>query len=167
MDREARNAILIENRSGRVSQVPIDPTETIFQGDMVYLANNLATKMTAAGDAADFLGVSDHTNPQYTAGSLTQNYTKPYINVVQSALVAMIAGAAETLYPFQALRMVTDPQHVRATTNAAEVVGIVDPGWAGGVGKLVAIGDLVKMWLKVPAGLQVWGPRVEADLFIT
>lgn len=166
-DREARNAIKIENKSGRVSQVPIDPTETILAGDMVYLSAGLATKMTAAGDAADFLGVSDHTNPQYTAGSLTQNYTKSYTNVVQSGLVEMIAGANETLNGFQGLEMVTDAQHVKSTATAANIVGIVDPGWAGAAGKAVLIGDYVKMWLKVPAMLQVWGPRVEAETFIS
>jgi hypothetical protein len=167
MIREARNAILIENKSGRVSQVPIDPTETIYQGDLVFLDTGLATKMTAAADAADFLGVSDHTNPQSTAGILTSDYTKSYINVVQSGLVGMIAGAAETLTAFQPVRMITDAQHVRSTTTAAEVVGIVDPGWAGAAGKTVAIGDLVKIWLKVPARLQVWGPRVEAEMVET
>jgi hypothetical protein len=167
--REARNAIKLENRSGRVSQVPIDPTETIFAGDMVCLAagNKLATKLTTAADAADFLGVCDHTNPQYTAGSLTTNYTKPYVNVVQSGLVEMIAGAIETLDPWQAVEMVTDAQHVKSSTTAANVVGIVDPGWAGPTGKAVIVGDYVKFWLKVPAMLQVWGPRVEAETFIT
>lgn len=161
--REARNAIKIENKSGRVSQVPIDPTETIYQGDLLFLDSGLATKMTAAADAADFLGISDHTNPQTTAGTLTSDYTKSYTNIVQSGLVEMIAGAAETLTGFQALEMVTDAQHVKSSTTAANVVGIVDPGWAGAAGKAVVIGDYVKMWLKVPSRLQVWGPRVEAE----
>lgn len=164
MDREARNAILIENRSGRVSQVPIDPTETILQGDMVFLDSGLATKMTTAADAADFLGISDHTNPQATAGTLTSDFTKSYINVVQSGLVAMIAGASETLSAWEELEMVTDAQHVKSTGTAARVVGVVDPGWAGAAGKAVVAGDLVKMWLKVPARYQVWGPRVDADM---
>ena len=34
-----------------------------------------ATKMTAAADGALFVGVADHTNPQYTAGS-DADYTK-------------------------------------------------------------------------------------------
>lgn len=167
MTREARNAILIENKSGRVSQVPISGAETIYQGDLVFLSAHLATKMTTAADASDFLGVSDHTNPQYSAGVLTSDYTKAYINVVQSGLVGMIAGAVETLQGFQSLKMITDAQHVRSTAVAAETVGCVDPGWAGAAGKLVAIGDLVKMWLKVPARLQVWGPRVVAEAIET
>jgi hypothetical protein len=161
--REARNAIKIENKSGRVSQVPIDPTETVYQGDLMYLSAGLATKMAAAANGQNFLGVSDHTNPQTTAGILTSDYTKSYLNIVQSGLVEMIAGANETLDGFQALEMVTDAQHVKSSTTAANVVGIVDPGWAGAAGKAVVIGDLVKMWLKVPSRLQVWGPRVEAE----
>lgn len=157
--REARNAILIEDKSGRVSQVAIDPTETIYQGDMLKwdAANHRATKMAAAADAATFLGVADHTNPQYTAGTLTSNYTIPYTNVVQSALVRQIAGKAETLHAFDTLEMVTDAQHVQKTATAANVVGVVDPGWATVAGKTVAIGDEVKLWLKVPKGLCAFG----------
>ena len=167
MEREARNAIKIENKSGRVSQVPIDPDETIYQGDMVFRSAGLATKLTTAADAAEFLGVSDHTNPQRTAGILTPDYTKSYINVVQSAMVEMIAGANETLRGFEGLEMVTDAQHVKSASTSSHIVGIVDPGWAGAAGKAVVIGDPVKLWLKVPAHLQVWGPRVDAETYIT
>lgn len=164
MIREARNAIRIENKSGRVSQVPIDPTETILQGDLLFwdADNGVATKLTAAADAADFLGMSDHTNPQYTAGILTSDITKSYLNVVQSGLVSVIAGAAETLEAFDTVEMVTDAQHVKKTSTPANVVGRVDPGWAGTAGKTVAIGDEIVIWLAVPAQYQVWGPRVEA-----
>jgi hypothetical protein len=161
MIREARNAIKIEAKSGRVSQVAIDPTETILQGDMVKFvsASGNATKMAAPADGATFLGISDHTNPQRTAGTLTQDYTKSYINVVQSGLVSLIAGAAETLKPFQSVEMVTDAQHIKSSATAANGIGIVYPGGAGRAGKAVAIGDEVKVWLKVPTTLQVWGPR--------
>lgn len=160
--REARNAILIENKSGRVSQVPIDPTETILQGDMLKWDGTLhvATKMAAAADGANYIGVSDHSNPQLSAGSLTSDYTKSYLNVVQSGLVRMIAGFAETLYPFDTLEFVTDAQHTKKTATAANVVGVVDPGWAGAAGKAVVIGDDVKMWLKVKDDFQVWSGRV-------
>lgn len=159
--REARNAILIENKSGRVSQVPIDPTETILQGDLLMwdATNHVATKMTAAGDGANFLGVSDHSNPQYSAGTLTSDYTKSYLNVVQSALVRQLAGAAETLYALDTVEMITDAQHIQKTATAGNVVGVVDPGWAGAGGKTVAIGDEVKVWLKVPNARQVWSGR--------
>jgi len=164
MIREARNAILIENKSGRVSQVPINIAETILQGDLMVLTAGLATKATTAASGATFLGVSDHTNPQSSAGTLTTDYGKPYINIVQSGLVAMIAGASETLTGFQPLEVITDAQHVKSSATAANVVGIVDPGWAGPTGKAVVIGDLVKMWVHVPSKLQVWGPRVAAEV---
>ena len=159
MIREARNAIKIENKSGRLSQVPIDPTETILQGDLLFwdAGNAKATKMTAAGDGATFVGVADHSNPQYTAGTLTSDYTKSYLNVVQSGLVEMIAGAAETLAPFQAVEMVTDAQHVTGSVTAANYVGFVDPGWSGAAGKAVVIGDSVKIWLKVKSTLNAFG----------
>lgn len=153
MIREARNAVKIEDKSGRISQVPIDPTETILQGDLLAMntSTHVATKLTAAADAAEFVGMSDHTNPQYSAGILTSDYTKSYVNVVQKGLVSMIAGAAETLTAFQSLEMITDAQHVKSSVTAANQVGVVDPGWAGAAGKTVAIGDEIKMWLRVPA----------------
>ena len=159
MIREARNAIKIEAKSGRISQVPIDPTETILQGDLLKWDGTArkATKMTAAADGATFMGMSDHTNPQASAGSTTSDYTKSYLNVVQSALVSLIAGAAETLYPFDIVEMVTDAQHIQKTITAANVVGVVDPGWAGTAGKLVAIGDEVKVWLKTRAAYTGFG----------
>jgi hypothetical protein len=159
--REARNAILIESKSGRISQIPIDPTETIMQGDLLKWdnANHRATKMTAAADGPTFLGVSDHTNPQYSAGVLTADYTKGYTNVVQSGLVRMIAGAAETLHAFDDLELVTDAQHVKSTATPANAVGVVDPGWATVAGKVVAVGDEIKLWLKVPLLLSGFGPR--------
>jgi multidrug resistance efflux pump len=158
-NREARNAILIENKSGRVSQVPIDPTETVLQGDLMKwdAANHRATKMVAAADAATFLGVADHTNPQMSAGTLTADYTKAYTNIVQSALVRMIAGFAETLYGFDTVELVTDAQHTKKTATAVNIIGVVDPGWATVAGKTVAIGDEVKLWLKVPKLLTAFG----------
>lgn len=162
--REARNAILIEDKSGRVSQVPIDATETIYQGDQMMWdgTNHRATKMTAAGDGANFLGLSDHTNPQYTAGTLTSDYTKAYTNIVQSGLVRQIAGAAETLYGFDPVEFVTDAQHVKKTATAANAIGFVDPGWATAAGKTVAIGDEVKLWLKVKPVWSAFGPAGDA-----
>ena len=160
-NREARNAILIEGKSGRVSQVPIDPTETILQGDMMKWdgTNHRVTKMAAAADGALFVGVADHTNPQMSAGTLTNDYTVAYTNIVQLALVRMIAGFAETLHAFDTLEMVTDAQHTKKTATAANVVGVVDPGWATNAGKTVAIGDEVKLWLKVPNTYVGFGGR--------
>lgn len=162
MIREARNAILIESKSGRFSQVPIDATETILQGDLLYWDTSAkrATKLTTATDGVYFVGVADHSNPQYSAGILTSDYTVAYTNVVQSALVRMIAGANETLQGLDILEMVTDAQHVKKSSTAGNVVGLVDPAWAGaGAGRAVLIGDEIKLWLKVPSAYQVWVGR--------
>ncbi len=152
MIREARNAVLIESKSGRISQVPIDPAETIYQGDLLMWdgTNHRATKMTANTDGANFIGISDHTNPQYSQGILTSDYTKAYVNVVQCGLVRLIAGNAETLYGYDTVEFVTDAQHVKKTATGANVVGVVDPAWASAAGKTVAVGDEIKVWLKVP-----------------
>lgn len=159
MIREARNAVKIESKSGRLSQVPIDPTETVLQGDLMKWDDTLhvATKMTAAADGATFMGMSDTTNPQYSGGTTTSDYTKAYINVVQLALVEMIAGAAETLHAYNTVEFVTDAQHVKKTATGANVVGVIDPGWATASGKLVAIGDPVKIWLRVRAAYNAFG----------
>jgi hypothetical protein len=161
MIREARNAVKIEAKSGRISQVPIDPTETILAGDMMQwdAVNHRATKLTAAADGAEFCGISDHSNPQATAGSLTSDYTKSYTNLVQLGLVVMIAGAAETFHGWDDVEMITDAQHVTATAVPGQAVGYIDPAWAGSAGKTVAIGDPVKIWLKVPAKYQAFGGR--------
>lgn len=162
MIREARNASKIAAKSGDLSQLPIDPTETILQGDLLFWDTSLklATKMTTAADGATFCGVSDHSNPQATAGSLTSDYTLPYTKVLQIGLVEMIAGAAETLTAFQPLEMVTDAQHVKSSSTATQIVGVVDPGWSGGgVGKTVAIGDVIKMWLRVDSDYMAFGGR--------
>jgi environmental stress-induced protein Ves len=160
-NREARNAILIEAKSGRISQIPIDPTETILQGDMMKwdAAQHRVTKMAAAADGALFVGVADHTNPQMSAGTLTADYTVAYTNIVQSALVRMIAGFAETLYGYDTVEFVTDAQHTKKTATGANVIGVVDPGWASVAGKTVAIGDEVKIWLKVPNTYVGFGGR--------
>ena len=55
---------------------------------------------------------------------------------------------------FDTLEMVTDAQHVQKTATAANTVGVVDPGWATAAGKTVAIGDEIKLWLKVPKRLR-------------
>ncbi len=162
MVREARNASKIEAKSGRISQLPIDPTETIMQGDLLFWDTSLklATKMTTAADGATFVGVSDHSNPQTTAGSLTSDYTKSYLNAIQIGLVEMIAGANETLTAFQPLEMVTDAQHVKSSSTATQIVGVVDPGWSGGgAGKTVAIGDTIKLWLRVDSDYMAFGGR--------
>jgi hypothetical protein len=147
--REARNANKIEG--WRLSRVPIDPTETIYQGDMLAwdTANRRATKITVSGapSGATFVGVADHTNPVQTTGMLTSDTAESRMNVLQQGLVEMIAEATETYYPFDTLIVGNNAQSVKkGSTNA---VGFVDPSVAA-TGKAVTAGDYILMWLKVP-----------------
>lgn len=149
MEREARNANKIEG--WRLSRVPIDPTEAIFQGDMLAwdVANRRATKIAVSGapSGATFVGVADHTNPVQTAGALTSDTQDTRMNVLQQGLVEMIAEASETYFPFDTLIVGNSPQHVKkGSTNS---VGFVDPAVTA-TGKSVTAGDYILMWLKVP-----------------
>lgn len=147
--REKRNAIKIEG--WRVSRVPIDPTETILQGDMMAWvdATKRATKLTAAASGAQFCGVSDTSNPVETAGTLTSDTAESRINLVQQGLVEMIAGEIMTVFPFDLLTVGADSQTVIKTgASAANKVGVGDTAYGAG-GKTFAVGDLVKMWITV------------------
>lgn len=149
MSRESRNAILIEN--WRVSRVPIDPTETIYAGDMMVwdAGNARATKATAAS-AGTFMGVSDHANPVPTSGILTQNQQLSITNIVQSGLVEMEAGEElANCKPFEIVTVGADAQTVVKTgaTNNNKV-GFLDTTCNG---KTYAIGDRVPIWLVVSA----------------
>lgn len=147
--RERINRVKIEH--WRLSRVPIDATETIYQGDLLVwsTALKLATKGTATS-AASFLGMSDTTNPIETVGStrFLSDSSKAYVNVIQTGLVELIAGTSETIYPFDTLVVSSDAQTV--VKGASNPIGIADPGWAGTAGKAVVAGDLVKFWLRVP-----------------
>lgn len=147
--REKRNAVKIEG--WRVSKVPIDPTETILQGDMMAWvdATKLATKLTAAVSGAQFCGVSDTTNPVETAGTLTSDTTKPRVNLIQQGLLEMIAGESMTVFPFDLLTVGADAQTVVKTgANSANKVGVGDPAY-GQSGKAFVSGDLVRIWITV------------------
>jgi len=147
--REKRNAIKIEG--WRVSRVPIDPTETILQGDMMAWvdATKLATKLTNAASGAQFCGVSDTSNPVETAGTLTSDSAQARVNLVQQGLVEMIAGETMTVYPFDLLTVGADSQTVIKTgATSGNKVGIGDTAY-GASGKAVVAGDLVKVWVTV------------------
>lgn len=155
--REKRNAIKIEG--WRLSRVPIDKTETIFQGDMLAWvdATKLATKLTGTS-GAQFLGVSETSNPVETIGSPTflSDTQNARVNVMQQGLVEMIAGESMTIFPFDKLTSGVDAQTVLKTgAVSGNMVGLVDPA-VGNAGKAVVAGDVVKMWLQVPDLLRVW-----------
>lgn len=149
MDRDKRNASKIEG--WRLSRVPINPAEEIYQGDMLAwdVSNRRATKITVSGapSGATFIGVADHTNPVQSIGMLTSDLQDTRMNVLQQGLVEMIAEATETYYPFDTLIVGNSPQHVKK--GATNTVGFVDPSVTAS-GKAVVAGDYILMWLKVP-----------------
>lgn len=154
--REKRNSVKIEG--WRVSRVPIDQTETIYQGDMMAWvdATKTATKLTAAASGAQFCGVSETSNPVETVGSLTSDTAKPRINLLQQGLVEMIAGETMTVYPFDPLTVGADSQTVVKTgATSGNKVGLGDPAYGSG-GKTFAAGDLVKLWITVKDAYRVW-----------
>lgn len=152
--RERINRVKIEG--WRVSRVPIDPTETIFQGDLLVWStgNKRAQKQANVSgwtEAATFVGMADHTNPVETAGStrFLSDQQSSTMNVVQFGLVEVIIGEAVTIYPFDKLTMGADAQTVLKTgATANNQVGYVDPAY-GAAGKAVTSGTVIRMWLKV------------------
>jgi hypothetical protein len=148
--REAINRVKIE--LARLSRVPVDQTETIYQGDLIVwdVANKRATKAVAASGST-FMGMSETTNPIETAGSSTflTDLQSPRINVIQKGLVEVIAGENVTLYPWDLVKIGADAQKVLKTgATETNFVAVVDPNFAGTSGKAVVTGDLVKVWLR-------------------
>lgn len=154
MTREAINRIKIEQ--WRVSQIPVDSAETIYQGDLMVwdVANRRATKGTAAS-AGTFCGMSDTTNPVASASATLADTASKRINLVQQGLVEVILGESVTLYPFDMVTIGADAQTVLKTgADANNMVGYVDPK-VGAAGKAVVSGSLINIWLKVPAAYKV------------
>lgn len=159
--REKINRVKLEG--WRVSRVPVDPAETIYQGDLLVWSSgsHIATKPTATSgwvDAASFVGMAEKSNPVETAGSTSflSNPTSALMNVLQFGLVEVIMEEAVTVYPFDNVIMGADAQSVRKTgaTNSNRC-GIVDPAY-GASGKACSAGDLIRIWLKVPDNQRVF-----------
>lgn len=149
--RESINRIKIEH--WRVSRVPCNTAEDIFQGDLMNwdVANKRATRLTGSASAANFIGMSDTKNSVETAGSSTflSATTTPRLNIVQSGLVEVIWGTTETLFPFD--EVVIDPSASDAQTvrkGSTNPIGVVDPAY-GSAGKAVTAGDIARIWLQV------------------
>lgn len=155
--RERINRVRIEGF--RLSRVPIDATETIFQGDQMVWNDSLhlATKQTGAS-GSQFIGISDTTNPIETIGSsvLLSNPSSARINVIQQGLVEQLVGTTDngaTYRPFDTVIYEGDAQSVKK--SASNPIAFVDPGWSG-TGKVVATGDIVRLWLAVPAAYRAF-----------
>lgn len=154
--RESINRSKIE--AWRVSRVPVNPDESIFQGDLLVwdAANHRATKGTAAS-AATFIGMSDTKNQVETAGSpsFLGDTKSSRVNVLQQGLVEVIWGVSETVYPFD--EVIFDSAVNNAQTckkGSTNPVGIVDPSY-GAAGTAITSGTLVKIWLRVPNAYRV------------
>jgi len=148
MIREKRNSVKIEG--WRLSKVPIAAANEVFQGDLMTWNASLKHARQASGssgDAATFIGVAETTNPIPSTGVLLTELQDVKINILQQGLVEMIAGAAETYYPFDTITIGADAQTVRK--SAGGVIGIADPS-VGAAGKALAAGDYVLLWLRVP-----------------
>jgi hypothetical protein len=146
--REKRNAVKIEG--WRLSKVPIAAADEVLQGDMMKWDSSSHQAKVASGssgDAATFIGVAETTNPIPSLGVLTSVLTDPKINILQQGLVEMIAGVAETVYPFDTVTIGADAQTVQK--QASGIIGIVDPS-VGALGKALSVGDYVLIWLRVP-----------------
>lgn len=159
--RERINRVKIEG--WRVSRVPINSSETIYQGDLLVWStgSKYATKPTATSgwvDAATFVGMAEGSNPVETAGStrFLSDIASARMNVLQMGLVEVIIGEAVTLYPFDKLTLGADAQTVLKTgADANNMVGIVDPAY-GTSGVAVTSGTVVRMWLRVPDTYRVF-----------
>lgn len=159
--RERINRVKIEG--WRVSRVPINPSETIYQGDLLVWVsgNHRAEKPTATSgwvDAANFIGMAEKSNPVETAGStrFLSDQTTTIMNVLQMGLVEVIIGEAITIYPLDNLTLGADAQTVLKTgATSNNRVGLVDPAY-GASGKAVSAGDVIRMWVKVPDAQRVF-----------
>jgi hypothetical protein len=146
--RESINRVKIEH--WRVSRVPCNTAEDIFQGDLMCwdTVNKRSTRLTASASAANFIGMTDTKNSMETAGSTTflSATTTNRLNIIQSGLVEMVWGATETIFPFDEVVIDADAQTVKkGSTNP---IGVVDPAY-GSAGKSVTAGDLARLWLQV------------------
>jgi hypothetical protein len=152
--RESINRVKIEG--WRVSRVPIASAQAVHQGDLLVwdAANRRAIPATSASGAS-FLGMSDTKNPIGTAGSpeFLSDSATPRLNVIQQGLVEVIAGATETLYPFDEVVLGADAQTV--VKGSSNPIGVVDPS-VGSTGKAVTAGDLIKIWLRVANAYRVF-----------
>lgn len=147
--REILNKVLIE--VFRVSRVPCDPDETIYQGDLlVWDGDNKRATKAVSTSGAEFLGMSDTTNPIETAGStrFLSDSKSARLNVVQKGLVEVICDENVTIYPGDWVKLDDNAQKVvKSGATSSNGIGIVDYSY-GAAGKAVTTGTLIKIWLK-------------------
>lgn len=146
--RESINRCKIEH--WRVSRVPCNTAEDIYQGDLLAwdVTNKRATRLLSSASGANFIGMTDTKNSMETAGSTTflSATTTNRLNVIQSGLVELVWGVAETVFPFDEVGIDADAQTCKK--SGTNPIGVIDPAY-GSAGKAIASGDLVRVWLQV------------------
>jgi hypothetical protein len=124
------NNVVIEKE--RVSQVPIDVTVNINQGDMMKFIETTRTVIPmAAGDAGSqaaseqFVGVSNDTNP---ITSIKQPIPDARIAIITRGIVRFTADDNGLYFPGDAVTIGADPQKVRLTSQSGNnIIGFVAP----------------------------------------
>jgi hypothetical protein len=124
------NVVKIEKE--RVSQVPINPATSFNSGDMMkWDPVNLVATPIVPGDAANatsaanFIGVSNDTNP---ITSLVQNLNPPRITIITRGMCLFTIDDNATYYPGDAVTFGSDPQKVKKTgASGGAIIGYVAP----------------------------------------
>jgi len=112
--------------------VPVNLATAFNSGDMMKwdTANLVATPILAgdaasAAAAANFIGVSNDTNP---IANLGQNLPVPRITIITRGMCLFTADDFATYYPGDAVTFGSDPQKIRHTgASATNVIGYVAP----------------------------------------
>jgi hypothetical protein len=124
------NVVKIEKE--RVSQVPINNLTNFNSGDMMKWdpVNLVATPIVAsdaanATSAANFIGVSNDTNP---ITSLLQPLVPPRITIITRGMCLFTVDDNSTYFPGDAVTFGADPQKVRKSgASGGAIIGYVAP----------------------------------------
>lgn len=124
------NVVKIEKE--RVSQVPINNLTSFNSGDMMKWdpVNLVATPIVAgdaanASSAANFIGVSNDTNP---ITSLLQALVPPRITIITRGMCLFTIDDNATYFPGDAVTFGSDPQKVKKTgASGGAIIGFVAP----------------------------------------
>lgn len=124
------NVIKVER--SRIARVPINPNTSFNSGDMMkWDSTNLVATPVVSGDAAsaaaaaNFIGVSNDTNP---ITSLLQQLQPPEIVIINRAICEFTADDNATYNPGDSVTFGSDPQKVRHTSaSGGAVIGVVAP----------------------------------------
>jgi hypothetical protein len=125
-----RNVVKIEKE--RVSQVPVIPATAFNSGDMMKWdsVNSVATPIVAADaanatSAANFIGVSNDTNPITSIGGAPPDRR---ITIITRGMMLFTIDDNATYLPGDAVTFGSDPQKVKKTgASGGAIIGYVAP----------------------------------------